>query len=77
VLLLVPQVVLRCGLMGPWDAGAPLVAQLTDEMPETRTAALRVSSRNGSSNSQLVRAETSHLHAGGATCHAPQNQYVV
>ncbi|WIA08603.1 hypothetical protein OEZ85_008032 [Tetradesmus obliquus] len=36
------EVVLRCGLMGPWDAGAPLVAQLTDDVPETRAAALKV-----------------------------------
>lgn len=37
------QVVLRGGLVAPWDAVPPLVAQLTDELPETRTAALKVS----------------------------------
>jgi hypothetical protein len=42
------QVVLRCGLMGPWDAGAPLVAQLTDEVPETCAAALKVRHGSGS-----------------------------
>lgn len=36
------QVVLRGGLVAPWDAVPPLVAQLTDELPETRAAALRV-----------------------------------
>jgi hypothetical protein len=57
LLLLVFQVVLRCGLMGPWDAGAPLVAQLTDEVPETRAAALKVIKGCGCNGSLLHRTQ--------------------
>eukprot|EP00775_Hariotina_reticulata_P010526 gene10526-10686_t len=36
------EVVLRGGLVAPWDAIPPLVAQLTDTAPDTRQAAHRV-----------------------------------
>jgi hypothetical protein len=36
------QVVLRGGLVAPWMAVPPLVAQLTDELPDTRATALKV-----------------------------------
>ena len=36
------EVVLRAGLVAPWTAVAPLVAQLTDEAVDTRQAALKV-----------------------------------
>lgn len=36
------QVVLRGGLVAPWMAVPSLVAQLTDDLPETRATALKV-----------------------------------
>lgn len=36
------EVVLKGGHVAPWTAVSPLVAQLTDEAPDTRQAALKV-----------------------------------
>jgi hypothetical protein len=62
------QVVLRGGLVAPWMAVPPLVAQLTDELPETRATALKVCVTSG------LHSNTAHAVPISSTCMQWQGQ---
>lgn len=55
------EVVLRAGLVAPWTAVAPLVAQLTDEAVDTRQAALKVCAVGGTWYQSFVVTKTLHV----------------